>query len=163
MADADKGVLVRQVEPTSNASAGLSKGDVVLSFDGQPVACDGTVPFRIGERIGFSHLVSSKFAGETATLRVWHDGAARTVAVKLSVPKRLIPVHTAGASPSYYIIAGLVFTPVTVPYLRSEYGAHYDYDAPVRRGARGEQQLCMPNLLPNLALLRTACSGFWTK
>ncbi len=26
---------------------------------------------------------------------------------------------------------GLVFTPASVPYLRSEYGKEYDYDAPV--------------------------------
>jgi hypothetical protein len=33
---------------------------------------------------------------------------------------------------SYFIVAGLVFTPATVPYLRSEYGKEYDFDAPVR-------------------------------
>jgi hypothetical protein len=32
---------------------------------------------------------------------------------------------------SYFIVAGLVFTPATVPYLRSEYGKEYDFDAPV--------------------------------
>lgn len=36
-----------------------------------------------------------------------------------------------GAPPTYFIVAGLVFTPATVPYLRSEYGKEYDYDAPV--------------------------------
>ncbi len=35
---------------------------------------------------------------------------------------RLVPFHTNGKPPSYFIIAGLVFTPVTVPYLKSEYG-----------------------------------------
>jgi hypothetical protein len=45
------------------------------------------------------------------------------------VPKRLIPVHTGGAPPSYYIVAGFVFTPVCVPYLRSEYGKDFDYGA----------------------------------
>jgi hypothetical protein len=29
-------------------------------------------------------------------------------------------------------VAGLVFTRVTVPYLRSEYGKEYDFDAPVK-------------------------------
>lgn len=42
-----------------------------------------------------------------------------------------------GAPPSYFIVAGLVFTPATVPYLRSEYGKEYDFDAPVSwRGRR---------------------------
>lgn len=44
----------------------------------------------------------------------------------------MIPVHINNNPPSYYIIAGLVFTPVTVPYLRSEYGKEYDFDAPVK-------------------------------
>lgn len=40
--------------------------------------------------------------------------------VKLSTHKRLIPAHIKGRPPSYYIIAGFVFTSVSVPYLRSE-------------------------------------------
>ena len=43
-----------------------------------------------------------------------------------------MPYHTKGKPPSYFIVAGLVFTAVTVPYLRSEYGKEYDFDAPVR-------------------------------
>lgn len=42
-----------------------------------------------------------------------------------------------GAPPSYFIVAGLVFTPATVPYLRSEYGKEYDYDAPVSTPGEG--------------------------
>jgi hypothetical protein len=38
-----------------------------------------------------------------------------------------------GAPPTYFIVAGLVFTVATVPYLRSEYGKEYDYEAPVSR------------------------------
>lgn len=37
-----------------------------------------------------------------------------------------------GAAPSYFIHAGLVFTQVTVPYLRSEYGKDFEFDAPVK-------------------------------
>lgn len=40
-------------------------------------------------------------------------------------------IQTQGKPPSYFIVAGLVFTPATVPYLKSEYGKEYDYDAPV--------------------------------
>jgi hypothetical protein len=42
----------------------------------------------------------------------------------------LLPCVTA-CTCSYFIVAGLVFTPATVPYLRSEYGKEYDFDAPV--------------------------------
>lgn len=41
-----KGVLVREVEPTSAAAGQLQKGDVVLAFDGTKIANDGTIQFR---------------------------------------------------------------------------------------------------------------------
>jgi hypothetical protein len=55
-------------------------------------------------------------------LRVLHNKAVKEVSVRLRSPRRLIPVHINNRPPSYYILGGLVFTPVTVPLLRSEYG-----------------------------------------
>lgn len=63
----------------------LSQYDVLLSFDGVDIANDGTVPFRTGERIAFSYLVSQKYTNESAKLRVLHDGQEKTVTVKLQV------------------------------------------------------------------------------
>eukprot|EP00884_Botryococcus_braunii_P012078 jgi/Botrbrau1/20871/Bobra.0135s0006.1 len=127
-----KGVLIRRVEPTSDAHSVLKKGDVLLSFDGIDIGNDGTVPFRRGERISFSYLISQKYTGEEASLRFLHDGISQTKKVKLVTAHRLIPVHIKGEPPPYFIIGGLVFTQVTVPYLRSEYGKEYDFDAPVK-------------------------------
>ncbi|PNW73966.1 hypothetical protein CHLRE_13g579901v5 [Chlamydomonas reinhardtii] len=127
-----KGVLIRRVEPTSACSAVLRQNDVLMSFDGIAIANDGTVPFRSGERISFSYLVSNKYTDEEAELVVLQDGVQRTLRVGLGAPVRLVPFHTRGLPPSYFIVAGLVFTAVTVPYLRSEYGKEYDFDAPVK-------------------------------
>ncbi|KAA6422597.1 MAG: protease Do-like 9-like [Trebouxia sp. A1-2] len=127
-----KGVLIRRVEPTAPVSKSLKKGDILLSFDGVDIANDGTVPFRSGERISFNYLVSKKYTNEEAVLRVLSSGKAESMTVKLAQPVRLIPVHTKGRPPSYFIIAGLVFGQVSVPYLRSEYGKEYDFDAPVK-------------------------------
>ena len=41
-----KGILVREVEPTAPTSAFIQRGDVLLTFDGIEVANDGTVQFR---------------------------------------------------------------------------------------------------------------------
>lgn len=41
-----KGVLVRQIGPTTPAAKLLKPDDVILRFDGVQLACDGTVPFR---------------------------------------------------------------------------------------------------------------------
>jgi len=57
------GVLVRSVNPTSFAASCLKPDDIVMAFDGVGVASDGTVPFRTGERIAFSYLISTKVRG----------------------------------------------------------------------------------------------------
>ncbi|KAG5567651.1 hypothetical protein RHGRI_003004 [Rhododendron griersonianum] len=56
----NEGVLVRRVEPTSDAINVLKEGDVIVSFDGINVGCEGTVPFRSTERIAFRYLISQR-------------------------------------------------------------------------------------------------------
>lgn len=132
MASDQKGVRVRRIEPTAPESQFMKPSDIILSFDGVDIANDGTVPFRHGERIGFSYLVSQKYTGETAVIRVLRKSRVLEFSIKLATHKRLIPAHIKGRPPSYYIIAGFVFTAISVPYLRSEYGKDYEYDAPVK-------------------------------
>ncbi|KAL6606937.1 hypothetical protein ACP70R_042590 [Stipagrostis hirtigluma subsp. patula] len=127
-----KGVRIRRVEPTAPESGCLQHSDIILSFDGIDIANDGTVPFRHGERIGFSYLVSQKYTGEKARVKVLRNSKVHEFNIKLATHKRLIPAHIKGRPPSYYIVAGFVFMVVSVPYLRSEYGKDYEYDAPVK-------------------------------
>lgn len=127
-----KGVRIRRIEPTAPESQVLKPSDVILSFDGINIANDGTVPFRHGERIGFSYLVSQKYTGDRAVVKVLRNSKILEFNIKLDTHKRLIPAHIKGKPPSYYIIAGFVFAAVSVPYLRSEYGKEYEFDAPVK-------------------------------
>ncbi|XAR50151.1 Peptidase Do [Bertholletia excelsa] len=127
-----KGVRIRRIDPTAPESQVLKPSDIILSFDGVDIANDGTVPFRHGERIGFSYLVSQKYTGDVAVIKVLRNSETLKFNIKLKSQKRLIPSHNKGRPPSYYIIAGLVFTAVSVPYLRSEYGKDYEYEAPVK-------------------------------
>lgn len=66
--EGQKGVYIRRVEPTSPSSAVLSEGDILMSFEGTDIANDGTVPFRSGERISFSYLISQKYTDEQVGL-----------------------------------------------------------------------------------------------
>ncbi|GJY75382.1 protease Do-like protein 9 [Tanacetum coccineum] len=132
MGSEHKGVRIKRIEPTAPESNVLSPSDIILSFDGVNVANDGTVPFRHGERIGFSYLVSQKYTGDKALVKILRNSKVHEFSIKLATHKRLIPAHIGNNPPSYYIIAGFVFTTVSVPYLRSEYGKDYDFDAPVK-------------------------------
>ncbi|KAL6541960.1 Protease Do-like 9 [Orobanche gracilis] len=133
-----KGVLVRRIYPTSPQYKVLKPSDIILSFDDSDIANDGTVPFRHGERIGFSYLVSQKYTGDCAEIKVLRNSIILKFTVVLETQRRLIPAHIKSRSPSYYIIAGLVFTTASVPYLLSErtmykfYGKEYGYEAPVK-------------------------------
>lgn len=125
------GVLVNKINPLSDAYRVLKKNDIILSFDGVPIANDGTVPFRNRERITFDHLVSMKKLNEKAVVRVMRDGQELELSITLQPIQPLVPVHQFDKLPSYYIFAGLVFVPLTQPYLH-EYGEDW-YNASPRR------------------------------
>lgn len=79
-----------------------------------------SVKFRHGERIAFSYLISQKHTGDDALVKVLRNSEMLEFNIKLGTHRRLIPAHIKGRPPSYYIVAGFVFTAVSVPYLRSE-------------------------------------------
>lgn len=116
----NEGVLVRKVEPTSDAINVLKEGDVIVSFDGVNVGCEGTVPFRSTERIAFRYLISQKFAGDVAELGIIRGGALMKVQAVLNPRVHLVPYHIEGDQPSYLIVAGLVFTPLSDPLIEEE-------------------------------------------
>lgn len=116
----NEGVLIRAVEPTSLAKKVLKKGDVIVSFDGVPVANEGTVPFRSTERIAFGFLISQKFTGDTAELGIIREGKKMNVLTTLKPRVHLVPYHIEGGQPSYLIVAGLVFTPLSESLIEDE-------------------------------------------
>ncbi|XP_071721298.1 protease Do-like 2, chloroplastic isoform X1 [Rutidosis leptorrhynchoides] len=116
----NEGVLVRRVEPTSGTSNVLKEGDVIVSFDGVDVGSEGTVPFRSTERIAFRYLISQKFTGDIAELGIIRAGAFMKVQTVMNPRVHLVPYHIEGGQPSYLIVAGLVFTPLSEPLIEEE-------------------------------------------
>lgn len=47
-------------------------------------------------------------------------------------PRLLVPLHLANADPSFFVVAGIIFTVCSEPYLLSEYGMDYMSEAPVK-------------------------------
>ncbi|KAL0370570.1 UNVERIFIED_CONTAM: Protease Do-like 2, chloroplastic [Sesamum angustifolium] len=116
----NEGVLVRKIEPTSQASSALKEGDVIVSFDNVRVGCEGTVPFRSTERIAFRYLISQKFTGDIANIGIIRGRQFMKVQVVLNPRVHLVPYHIEGGQPSYLIVAGLVFTPLSEPLIEEE-------------------------------------------
>ncbi|XVF56350.1 hypothetical protein PTKIN_Ptkin06aG0112700 [Pterospermum kingtungense] len=134
------GVLVSKINPLSDAHRVLKKDDIILEFDGVPIANDGTIPFRSRERITFDHLVSMKKPNETAVVIVLRNGEEHAFTVTLQPLQPLVPVHQFDKLPSYYIFARLVFVPLTQPYLH-EYGEDWDNTSPRRLCERALREL----------------------
>jgi serine protease Do len=70
-----EGALVASVTPGSAAAkAGVQPGDVILSFNGQPIAASGDLPA----------LVGMARPGERASMDVWRNGKKQTLGATLA-------------------------------------------------------------------------------
>lgn len=117
------GSLVWKIDPLSPASRLAKVKDVILSVDGVPIADDGTIEYRGEERLEFTHRVRRHHVGEEVVLRVLRDGEEKELRFLLESCVSLVPVlHSTGCSPSYFVVGGLVFLPLTIPLLEHAYG-----------------------------------------
>ncbi|CAN4091462.1 unnamed protein product [Withania somnifera] len=117
------GVLLQKLDnPALRACLRVpsNEGDVIVSFDGVRVGCEGTVRFRSSERIAFRYLISQKFTGDVAELGIIRSGEFLKVQAVLKPRVHLVPYHIESGQPSYLIVAGLVFTPLSEPLIEEE-------------------------------------------
>ena len=134
MKNEQSGVMVIDILIDSPARNILTVDDIVLSIDGVPVANDGTVEFRKGERTSLNYVVQKKHINDYATLKILRNGAVKDVRVRLTVPmnsERLVPFEQYDVKPEYYINGGLVFSPLTKNYLL-EWGRQWFFSAPTK-------------------------------
>jgi len=124
------GILVKRVDPTSPASKILKERDVLLSIGGHAIGSGGTVQFRRRERIAFPYITSRLSPGDMVPTEVLRDGIVQCQELELTWPRILVPVHPV-QPPAYLIFGGLVFVPLSEPYLRSEWGELFEERAPI--------------------------------
>lgn len=118
--EAEGGVLVTKVFPRSPAENVLRAGDVLLKIDRFPIANDGTVEFRPGERTSLEYSAQRRQIGEGVQVEFQRDGKSRQGEFTLTQPwnqSYLVPRMTYEVPPSYFIIGGVVFSPVTTNLL----------------------------------------------
>jgi len=108
--DHQTGVLITKVAPLSSFASLLKVGDVLLTFDGTPIADDGTISFRDDERISWSHLVDLKYMGDSCKISFLRDGVEMELQGTIEPNPLLVPrLHGFDIFPDYYIVGGLVF------------------------------------------------------
>jgi len=144
------GILVSGTAKLAPVSSLVFKGDVILSLDGIRVANDGTIPFRqtksgFKERVQINYYFTQLFPSDQVKVEILRQGQRMVVDVPVWVPQALIPrillskniVDTekskgtgsngsiVGGTPSYLIVGGLVFVPLSKEYLASEYNTEH--------------------------------------
>jgi len=132
MIEDQTGVLVSRVYPDSPAEGILKRGDIILSIEGVNVANDGTIEFRKGERTFFTYTLQQKQKDDFINLNVLRAGKEETLTIQLTKSidfERLVPHRRYDVPPTYYIIGGLVFEPLTLNYLM-EFGENWNVSAP---------------------------------
>jgi S1-C subfamily serine protease len=122
MAEHQTGVLVNKVYPHSPARGAVKTGDIILSIDGENVENDGTIEFRPGERTFSEYLMQRKYINEKATLENLRQGSLINIEITLTMPMnsgQLVPDEKYDVAPTYYILGGLVFEPLTLNFLKT--------------------------------------------
>jgi len=128
------GVRITNVIHGSAAENVLYIDDIILSIENNKIENDGSVEFRPGERTSLNYLIQRKFIDDVISLKVLRDGEILDLEVKLTVPMnstRLIPHEQYDVAPTYYIIGGLIFSPLTRNYL-GIWGSTFAANAPPR-------------------------------
>ncbi|MDX1388796.1 MAG: serine protease [Acidobacteriota bacterium] len=134
------GLLVADVVYGGSAWRCLRRGDVLLKIGRSPVASDGTVNFRKGERIHYSHVVAQRQMGQSLTVEFWRGGKARQCDIRLKPPRRLVPEDRYDVKPTYFVHAGLLFVPLTRDYLKT-WGSEWWSSAPAKLQSIYENQI----------------------
>lgn len=127
------GVLVNKIYPDSPGEGILHRGDVLLSIDGINIENDGTIEFRKGERTFFSFIMQQKQLYETISLDILRKGKKHVLPIQLTRPigfARLVPHRQYDRPPTYFIMGGIIFEPLTLNYLE-DFGGNWKAVAPI--------------------------------
>ena len=125
------GILIADVVYGGSAWRSLKRGDVLVRIGRTAVAEDGSVAFRKGERIHFSHVVAQRQVGETIKVEYWRGGRIRQCEIRLKPPRYLVPEDRYDVKPTYFVYAGLLFAPLTRDYLKT-WGPEWWSNAPAK-------------------------------
>ena len=131
-----RGVIVIQVsERPDHAPLVLKPQDVILNIDGFDIDIQGDYEDPEYGHLMLENLATrNKWAGDDVKMKIWRDGQAMDVTYRLpryDYSATLVPFANYDREPEYLVMGGLVFEPLTDPYLQS-WGADWKRRAPFR-------------------------------
>ncbi|MCE0482838.1 MAG: trypsin-like peptidase domain-containing protein [Methylacidiphilales bacterium] len=117
--DSKRGVRVDQVLDIPSTQALLKPNDVIMQVGDYPVDEDGTITYE-GNTVGVSVAIDLAQNNDIVPLKVWRDGKMIDVPLPVKVYKDdYRQGNQYDVLPSYYIYGGLVFTPLSLDYLKT--------------------------------------------
>jgi len=114
--DKDTGKLVINMVYNSSAKDTIKVGDILTAIDGHNIENDGTVEFRENEYTDYNYYLDKYQMGESAKIDIIRNGKKMSVNVKLKDKANdilLVKTTQYDKMPSYTILGGYVFTPLT--------------------------------------------------
>ena len=119
LTDNDKGVRVDSALPGTPAEKVLRPDDVILQVGKHEVGSDGSIIYE-GNRMALAMAVQEAQHGQSIPVKIWRDAKEQTVAlpVEVSVTDRVLG-NQYDTPPRYFVYAGLVFTPMSLDYLKT--------------------------------------------
>lgn len=113
------GARIDLVMPNSSAKEILQEDDVILSVAGYEVGSDASIVYD-GNRLNLTAAIQHAQHGETVEMKIWRGGAEKTVQVPMRCTdeERMLS-NQYDVLPRYFVYGGLVFTPLSIDYLRT--------------------------------------------
>ncbi|MEZ5476584.1 MAG: serine protease [Thiolinea sp.] len=109
------GILVHKVYSHAPAENVIQVGDIISEIDGYSIENNGTVEFRPGEYLDYTHYIDLHQLGEQMKLKIIRDGKPMEVALTLDKPGKdylLVKPNQYDKQPTYFIYGGFVFMPL---------------------------------------------------
>lgn len=119
LANDSRGCRIDGLIPKTKAEGVLKEDDVLLQIGPYPVGSDCTILYQ-SNRVHLAAAIQEVQSGESLPLKIWRQNKEMDV----SLPVEAYEIdRTTGNSydklPRYYVYAGLVFTPLSLDYMKT--------------------------------------------
>ncbi len=117
--DGKQGVRVDKILDIPTTRAVIQPNDVIMQVGDYPVDEDGTITYE-GNTVGVSVAFDLAQDGDTIPLKIWRDGKMIDVQLPMKVYKEdSAQGNQYDVLPPYYIYGGLIFTGLSLDYLKT--------------------------------------------